>query len=110
MRTVVVVIGMFIATAVAEILGCYLGYLWLRKGAPAWVLIPAAASLVAFVWLLALHPHAAGRVYAAYGGIYVAVALLWLCLIDGVTPDRWDLFGVTLSLAGMGIIYFGPRA
>lgn len=104
-----VIIGIFLATALAEILGCYLGYLWLRKDAPAWVLIPAALSLAAFVWLLALHPHAAGRVYAAYGGIYIAVAVIWLWLIDGVRPDRWDLFGVTLSLAGMAIIYFAPR-
>ena len=103
-------IGIFIVTAVAEILGCYLGYLWLRKDASAWVLIPAALSLIAFVWLLALHPHAAGRVYAAYGGIYIGVALVWLWLIDGVRPDHWDLVGVTLSLAGMGVIYFGPRA
>lgn len=72
-------------------------------------MIPAALSLIVFVWLLALHPHAAGRVYAAYGGIYIAVALLWLWLIDGVMPDRWDLVGLALSLAGMGVIYFGPR-
>ncbi len=106
----IVVIGLFIATAVAEILGCYLGYLWLRKGAPAWVLLPAAASLAAFVWLLALHPHAAGRVYAAYGGVYIATALLWLWLIDGVRPDRWDVMGVALSIAGMAVIYFRPHA
>ena len=103
------VIGLFAITAVAEILGCYLGYSWLRRGAPGWVLIPAALSLAAFAWLLTFHPHAAGRVYAAYGGIYIGVALLWLWLIDGVRPDWWDLLGVTLSLTGMGIIYFGPR-
>jgi small multidrug resistance family-3 protein len=101
--------GLFVATAVAEIVGCYLPYLWLRKAAPVWVLIPAALSLALFVWLLTLHPHAAGRVYAAYGGIYVAMALVWLWLIDGVRPDRWDILGVAVTLAGMAIIFFPPR-
>ena len=64
-------------TAVAEIVGCYLPYLWLKKDAPAWLLLPAAASLALFAWLLSLHATAAGRVYAAYGGVYIAVALLW---------------------------------
>ena len=105
-----IVFALFLATALAEIAGCYLGYLWLRKGAAAWVLIPAALSLAAFVWLLALHPHAAGRVYAAYGGIYIATAVVWLWAVDGLRPDRWDMVGVGLSLAGMAVIYFGPRA
>ena len=100
---------LFLATAVAEIVGCYLAYLWLRKAAPAWLLLPAALSLGAFVWLLTLHPHTAGRVYAAYGGIYVAVALLWLWVIEGVQPDRWDLIGASLAILGMAIIYFPPR-
>jgi small multidrug resistance family-3 protein len=69
-------IGLFILTALAEILGCYLPYLWLRKQGSAWLLLPAALSLILFTWLLTLHPTASGRVYAAYGGVYVAVALL----------------------------------
>ncbi len=101
--------GLFIVTAIAEIVGCYLPYRWLIKGAPAWVLLPAAGSLALFVWLLTLHPAAAGRVYAAYGGVYVAVALMWLWTIDGVRPDRWDIIGVAVSLTGMAIIVFGPR-
>lgn len=104
------IVGLFVVTAVAEILGCYLGYLWWRKDASEWVLLPAALSLAAFVWLLTLHPHAAGRVYAAYGGIYIATAVIWLWAIDGVRPDRWDAIGVSLSLAGMATIYFGPRS
>ena len=100
---------LFVATAVAEILGCYLGYLWLRKAASVWLLLPAALSLALFVWLLTLHPHAAGRVYAAYGGVYIAAAIAWLWAVDGVRPDRWDIVGVALSLAGMAVIYFGPR-
>jgi small multidrug resistance family-3 protein len=102
-------IALFIVTASAEIVGCYLPYLWLRQGRSAWLLLPAAASLAAFVWLLTLHPNPAGRTYAAYGGIYVAISLLWLWLADGHPPDRWDLVGGVVALAGMSIIAFGPR-
>jgi small multidrug resistance family-3 protein len=102
-------VGLFVLTALAEIVGCYLPYLWLRRGQSAWLLFPAALSLTTFSWLLTLHPFAAGRVYAAYGGVYVTVALLWLWLVDGVSPDRWDLFGATVTLAGMAIIAFAPR-
>ncbi|HXF94262.1 MAG TPA: YnfA family protein, partial [Nitrospiraceae bacterium] len=70
--------GLFILTAIAEIVGCYLPYLWLRKDGSAWLLVPGALSLCLFAWLLSLHPTAAGRVYAAYGGVYVAAAILWL--------------------------------
>ncbi len=100
---------LFIATAFAEILGCYLPYLWLRKGAGAWLLLPAALSLAAFVWLLTLHPTASGRVYAAYGGVYVTIAVGWLWLVDQVQPTRWDLLGAMLCLAGMAVIMFSPR-
>lgn len=102
--------ALFVATAVAEIVGCYLPYLWLRKDASAWLLLPAAASLVLFAYLLTLHPHAAGRVYAAYGGIYVATALVWLWLVEGIRPDRWDFVGAALSILGMAIIFFAPRS
>jgi small multidrug resistance family-3 protein len=68
--------ALFLATALAEIIGCYLPYLWLKQGGPAWLLLPAALSLALFAWLLTLHETAAGRVYAAYGGVYIAVALL----------------------------------
>lgn len=100
---------LFIATAIAEIVGCYLPYLWLRRGASAWLLLPAAASLALFVWLLTLHPANAGRTYAAYGGVYVATAIVWLWRIDGVRPDRWDVLGSAVAILGMGIIMFGPR-
>ncbi|HEY7923872.1 MAG TPA: YnfA family protein, partial [Vicinamibacteria bacterium] len=92
---------LFLITALAEILGCYLPYLWLRRTGSAWLLLPAAASLATFVWLLSLHPTAAGRVYAAYGGVYVVTAILWLWAVDGVRPDRWDVVGGTVALAGM---------
>jgi len=100
---------LFILTASAEIVGCYLPWLWLRQHASAWLLVPAAISLALFVWLLTLHPAASGRVYAAYGGVYIGMALLWLWQVDGVRPTRWDMLGVTLCLAGMAVIMFAPR-
>ena len=100
-------IGLFVVTALAEIVGCYLPYLWLKKSGSVWLLIPAAASLALFVWLLTLHPAASGRVYAAYGGVYVAVALLWLWKIDRVPLTAWDLVGAVVSIAGMSIIVMG---
>ena len=102
--------ALFAVTALAEIVGCYLPLLWLNGRAPAWVLVPTAFSLVLFVWLLSLHPHAAGRVYAAYGGVYIAMAVVWLWLVDGMRPDRWDLLGAGIALAGVAVIYFGPRS
>lgn len=103
------VLALFVVTAIAEILGCYLPYLWLKRDGSILLLIPASAALAVFVWLLTLHPHAAGRTYAAYGGIYVVVALAWLLVVQRVVPDRWDLIGGAVTLTGMAIIYFGPR-
>ncbi|NAX44793.1 MULTISPECIES: YnfA family protein [unclassified Vibrio] len=102
-------IGLFFITAVAEILGCYLPYLWLKDGKSVWLLLPAALSLALFAWLLSLHPTAAGRVYAAYGGVYIFVAILWLWIVDGIRPTLWDIVGVTVALIGMVIIMFAPR-
>lgn len=103
------VLGLFVATAIAEIVGCYLPYLWLKKGGSPWLLVPAAAALALFVWLLTLHPHVAGRTYAAYGGVYITIALVWLWTVDGIRPTSWDLAGGAVALAGMAIIYFAPR-
>ncbi|CAN7260530.1 YnfA family protein [Acidovorax sp. LjRoot129] len=100
---------LFVITALAEIVGCYLPYLWLTKGGSVWLLLPAAISLGLFAWLLTLHPAAAGRVYAAYGGVYIAVALAWLWGVDGIRPSAWDIAGVVVSLAGMALIAFQPR-
>lgn len=102
-------LALYIATALAEILGCYLPWLWLRQDRSPWLLLPAAASLALFAWLLTLHPSAAGRVYAAYGGVYIGVALLWLWMVEGIRPTAWDLAGTLLALAGMGLIAFQPR-
>lgn len=101
--------GLFALTAPAEILGCHLPYPWLRQGHSAWLLVPAVASLVAFVWLLTLYPQAAGRVYAAYGGVYVSVALLWLGAVDSIRLSWTDWLGVAVVLSGMATITVGPR-
>lgn len=103
-------LALFLLTALAEIAGCYLPWLWLRKQGSPWLLLPATASLALFAWLLTLHPTASGRVYAAYGGVYVCMALLWLWLVDSVRPTRWDLLGGGLCLLGMAVIMFAPRS
>lgn len=102
--------GLFVATALAEIVGCYLPYLWLKQEKSPWLLVPAAISLALFAWLLSLHPTSAGRVYAAYGGVYIGVAILWLWLVDKVTPSPSDWLGVAVCFLGMAIIMFGPKA
>ena len=107
--TIVSTIGLFVLTAIAENVGCYLPYLYLRNEKPLWVLAPAAASLAAFAWLLSLHPTAAGRIYAAYGGVYVTIALAWLWLIDGVRPKFSDYLGVAICLTGCAVIMWGAR-
>lgn len=101
--------GLFVITAVAEILGCYLPYLWLKRGASAWLLVPGALSLAVFAWLLTLHPHAAGRIYAAYGGVYISVAIFWLWIIEAVRPTTTDLIGVAISILGMSVIIVGAQ-
>ncbi|WP_153132225.1 YnfA family protein [Dechloromonas hortensis] len=100
--------ALFAVTALAEIVGCYLPWLVLKQGKPAFLLLPAALALAAFAWLLTLHPSAAGRTYAAYGGMYIAVALLWLRLVDGIALTRWDLAGVAIALVGMAVIALQP--
>ncbi|KAA5950337.1 YnfA family protein [Pantoea sp. Bo_2] len=98
---------LFFITALAEITGCFLPWLWLKKGGSTWLLLPAVASLALFVWLLTLHPAASGRVYAAYGGVYVLTALLWLRVVDGVKLSAWDWSGALIALSGMLIIVMG---
>ena len=102
--------ALFVLTALAEIVGCFLPYLWLRKDGSIWLLIPAALSLAAFVWLLTLHPAASGRVYAAYGGVYVATALVWLKIVDGEKLTAFDWTGAGIALFGMGVIVLGWTA
>ena len=99
---------LYAVTAVAEIGGCYLAWLALAQHRGYGLLLPSAASLALFAWLLTLHPAAAGRVYAAYGGMYIVVALIWLRLVDGVELTRWDWTGAALALAGMAVIGLQP--
>jgi len=101
------IILLFFLTALAEIIGCFLPWLWLKKGASMLLLIPATLSLAAFVWLLTLHPAASGRVYAAYGGVYVVTALLWLRWVDGVRLSHYDWLGAAVAFCGMLIIVAG---
>ncbi len=102
-------IGLFFVTAIAEILGCYLPYLWLKEDKSIWLLVPAALSLALFAWLLSLHPTAAGRVYAAYGGVYIFVAILWLWAVDGIRPTLWDVVGASVAMFGFVMILRAPR-
>lgn len=109
MMEILKTLGLFAVTALAEIIGCYLPYLWLKEGKPFWLLIPAAISLGMFVWLLTLHPQAAGRVYAAYGGVYIFTALMWLWAVDAVRPTVTDWIGVMICLIGVVIIMYGRQ-
>ena len=101
--------GLFILTALAEILGCYLPYLWLTQNKSIWLLLPSAISLALFAWLLTLHPSASGRTYAAYGGVYIFVAICWLWAGDGIKPNAWDIVGSAVALTGMAIIVMGNK-
>jgi small multidrug resistance family-3 protein len=103
-------IPIFVAAAIAEIAGCFAFWAWLRLDKPAVWLLPGVASLVLFAWLLTLADvPAAGRAYAAYGGIYIAASLSWLWLVEGVRPDRWDFLGAAICVIGASIILFAPR-
>src|SRR4029077_15616851 len=96
-----------VGTALAEILGCYLTYAWLRQGRSAWLLVPAAGSLGLFACVLSGHRGPRGGTYAAYGAVYVSTAVVWLGLAEQQAPDAADLIGAAVSLAGMAIIVLG---
>ncbi len=96
--------------ALAEIAGCFAFWAWLKLDrSPMW-LVPGVLSLIAFAWLLTLVPtEAAGRAFAAYGGVYIVASLMWMTLVEKASPDRWDLIGGAVCLAGAGLILFAPR-
>lgn len=100
---------LFFITAIMEILGCYFPYLILNQGKSAWLWLPTILALLAFVWLLTLHPAASGRIYAAYGGIYICTALLWLKYVDQIALSRWDLLGGVIVLIGASLIILQPQ-
>lgn len=100
----------YVGAAVAEIAGCFSFWTWLRMGkSPLW-LLPGMLSLALFAYLLTLvESDAAGRTYAAYGGVYIVASVLWLWIIENQRPDRWDISGAAVCLIGAGIILLGPR-
>ncbi len=109
MINILTTFALFFITAIAEILGCYFPYLILNQGRSAWLWLPTCLSLAVFVWLLTLHPAASGRIYAAYGGIYICTALLWLKYVDQVSLSRWDLLGGVVVVIGAAIIILQPQ-
>lgn len=105
------VIVIYAAAALAEIAGCFAFWAWLRNGQSAWWVVPGIASLIAFAWLLTLAPTAAaGRAFAAYGGVYIVASLAWMWTVEKTRPDNWDSVGAILSMAGAAVILFAPRS
>lgn len=103
-------IAIYIAAGLAEIAGCFAFWAWLKLDRSAWWLVPGALSLALFAYLLTwIDSAAAGRAYAAYGGIYIALSILWLWIVEGARPDRWDLTGAAICIAGASVILFAPR-
>ena len=106
-----VTIFAYAGAAVAEIAGCFAFWGWLRLGKSVWWLLPGLMSLALFAYLLTLvESDAAGRAYAAYGGVYIVASIVWLWVVEGSVPDHWDVLGASVCLAGATIILFGPRA
>ena len=103
-------IAAYIGAAIAEIAGCFAFWAWLKLNKPIWWLVPGLLSLALFAYLLTLiDSAAAGRAYAAYGGVYIATSLTWLWIVEGVRPDRWDVSGAIICLVGATLIVAGPR-
>jgi len=103
-------VAAYVGAAVLEIGGCFAFWVWLRLGASVWWVVPGMAALGLFAWALTfVDASAAGRAYAAYGGVYIAATLVWLWAVEGARPDRWDVAGAIVCLVGAGIILFGPH-
>jgi small multidrug resistance family-3 protein len=106
MTTILIYVG----AAMAEIVGCFAVWAWMRQGASALWLLPGLVSLAMFAWLLTLAPSDfAGRSYAAYGGVYIAASLFWLWVVEKQRPDAWDMTGAAFCAIGACIILFAPR-
>lgn len=105
------VIAVYAAAALAEIAGCFAFWVWLRNGQSIWWIAPGIACLILFAWLLTLVPtSAAGRTFAAYGGVYIVASLTWLWTVEKVQPDNWDMLGAFLCVTGAAVILFAPRS
>lgn len=103
-------LALYAAAALAEIAGCFAFWAWMRLGRSALWLLPGLLALALFAALLTrVESEAAGRAYAAYGGVYITASLLWLWLVEGARPDRWDLVGAAICLSGAALILYGPR-
>ena len=100
----------YVAAALCEIGGCFAFWAWLRLGRTPWWAALGSVSLIAFALLLTrIDASVAGRAYAAYGGVYIVASIAWMRLVEDARPDRWDLLGGAVCLAGAAIILFGPR-
>ncbi|MGE3150241.1 MAG: YnfA family protein [Pseudorhodoplanes sp.] len=100
----------YVGAALSEIAGCFAFWAWLRLDKSIWWLAPGVFSLAVFAYLLTLvEADAAGRAYAAYGGVYIVASIGWLWAIEGARPDRWDAIGAAICLIGAAVILFGPR-
>lgn len=104
-------VAIYITAAIAEIGGCFAFWTWLRLGrSPLWGIVGTVSLIIFGVLLTRSEVAFAGRAYAAYGGVYIAASLLWLLMVERVVPDRWDIIGAGICLAGAGLILWGPRS
>lgn len=103
-------VAAYVGAALAEIAGCFAFWAWLRLDkSPIW-LVPGMLSLALFAYLLTLiDSDAAGRTYAAYGGVYIVASIAWLWAVEGSRPDRWDVTGAAICIVGSLVILLGPR-
>ncbi|HEY0274810.1 MAG TPA: YnfA family protein [Paenirhodobacter sp.] len=110
MHANLIAISLYFCAAIAEIAGCFAVWAWWRLGKSVLWLVPGMLSLAVFAWLLTQSPSdQAGRAYAVYGGIYIATSLMWLRLVEGQIPDRWDIIGAAICLTGAAVILWAPR-
>ena len=105
-----ITVAAYISAALAEIAGCFAFWAWLRLGKSIWWFFPGTGALMLFAYLLTLaEVTAAGRAYAAYGGLYIVASLGWLWIVESFRPDRWDTLGAVICIVGAVIILYGPR-
>lgn len=102
-------VGLFVLAGLCEIAGGYMIWLWIKEDKPFWMGLLGAIILVAYGFVAALQLNTFARVYATYGGVFIAMSLLWAMAIDHYTPDRYDLIGALIALVGVAIIYYAPR-
>lgn len=103
-------IAFYVIAAITEIAGCFAFWAVMRHGASSYWLLPGLVSLIVFAYALTrVDADFAGRAYAVYGGIYIAASLVWLWAVENKMPDRWDLIGASLCLAGAAVILYAPR-